>query len=60
MDEFETEPKKEGKKEQGDHKRKPEFKNKGTVSAAKQNNKREYKEARKKLKQKKKQGLASR
>ncbi len=34
-----------------------QFKNKGAVSAEKQQNKRQYKEARKKLKLKKKQGI---
>ena len=43
------EEKKEGDKKQ--------FKNKGAVSAEKQQNKRQYKEARKKLKLKKKQGV---
>ena len=37
--------------------KKKEFKNKGAVSEDKMKNKREYKEARKKLKMKKKQGI---
>ena len=39
--------------------KKKEFKNKGAVSEDKMKNKRQYKEARKKLKMKKKQGVAS-
>ena len=51
------EPGSDAESDAGDKKK--EFKNKGAVSEDKMKNKRQYKEARKKLKMKKKQGVGN-